>query len=68
MNGAMLPAALITVKHLETGLTRTDESDADGNFSIASLPVGAYEISAEKMGSSGKSGAASSWWWLRKRW
>ena len=45
-----MPAASITVKHLETGLTRTDEADTSGNFSIPSLPVGPYEVTAEKMG------------------
>src|SRR5713101_2881571 len=49
-SGAVLPATVITVKHLETGLTRTDEADASGNFSIPSLPVGPYELTAEKMG------------------
>src|SRR5712692_1654691 len=49
-SGAVLPAATITVKHLETGLTRTDEADSTGNYSIPSLPVGPYEVTAEKMG------------------
>src|SRR5712691_9918805 len=49
-SGAVLPAVLVTAKHLETGLTRTDEADASGNFSIPSLPVGPYEVTAEKMG------------------
>src|SRR5712692_8878768 len=50
VSGAVLQGAAITVKHLETGLTRTDEADSGGNFSIPSLPVGAYEITVEKMG------------------
>src|SRR5229473_2776435 len=50
VSGAVLQGAAISVKHLETGLTRTAEADANGNFSIPSLPVGAYEITAEKMG------------------
>jgi carboxypeptidase family protein len=49
-SGAVLPGTVITVKHLETGLTRTDEADSSGNFSIPLLPVGPYEITAEKMG------------------
>src|SRR6266446_301486 len=49
-SGAVLPATLVTVKHLETGLTRTDEADSSGSFSIRSLPVGPYEVTAEKMG------------------
>jgi hypothetical protein len=50
VSGAVLPGALIAVKHLETGLSRTDESDTSGNFNIPSLPVGPYEVTAEKMG------------------
>jgi hypothetical protein len=49
-SGAVLQGAAITVKHLDTGLTRAAESDASGNFTIPSLPVGAYEVTAEKMG------------------
>src|SRR5712692_10461434 len=50
VSGAVLPGTAVTVKHLETGLTRTDESDSSGNFNIPSLPVGPYEVTAEKMG------------------
>src|SRR5712691_113975 len=50
VTGAVLPGAMVTVKHLETGLTRTDQADTSGSFNIPSLPVGAYEITAEKMG------------------
>src|SRR5713226_3500766 len=49
-SGAVLQGAAITVKHLETGLTRTVEADTSGSYSISSLPVGAYEMTAEKMG------------------
>jgi hypothetical protein len=48
VSGAVLRGAVIAVKHLETGLTRTDEADSSGNFSIPSLPVGTY-VTAEKM-------------------
>src|SRR5713226_8384192 len=50
VSGAVLPAASITVKQLETGLTRTIEADTSGYYSIPSLPVGPYEVTAEKMG------------------
>jgi carboxypeptidase family protein len=49
-SGASLPGAAITVKQLETGLTRTAQSDTSGNFTVPSLPVGAYEVTVEKMG------------------
>jgi len=50
VSGAVLPGTAVTVKHLETGLTRTDAADSSGNFNIPSLPVGPYEVTAEKMG------------------
>ena len=50
MSGGVLPGAQVTVKQTETGLTRTAATDAAGNFSMTSLPVGRYELTAEKMG------------------
>ena len=49
-SGATIPGATITAKHLETGLTRTVEVDATGNYRVAPLPVGEYELTAEQMG------------------
>ena len=49
-SGAAVPGATVTVKHLETGLTRTVEVDATGSYRIAPLPVGEYELTAEQMG------------------
>ena len=48
--GAAVPGARVTVKHTETGLTRTAETDSSGTYRVQSIPVGAYELSAEKMG------------------
>src|SRR5579864_9249616 len=50
MSGAALPGAAVTVKHVDTGQTRSAQADAGGNFSVQSLPVGQYEVTAEKMG------------------
>src|SRR5712692_1344802 len=50
VSGAALVGAAVTVKHVETGLTRAVEADASGNYSVSSLPVGEYELTAEKMG------------------
>src|ERR1700745_1665869 len=50
MSGAALPGAAVTVKHIDTGQTRTAQADASGSFSVQSLPVGQYEVTAEKMG------------------
>ena len=49
-SGAVLPGTMVTLRHLETGLSRAVEADLGGNYSIASLPVGEYELTAEKMG------------------
>src|SRR5690349_18155014 len=49
-SGAVLTGAAVTVKHIETGLTRAVQADASGSYSVLSLPVGAYEVTAEKMG------------------
>src|SRR2546430_9765422 len=49
-SGATVSGATVTVKHLETGLTRTVEVDAAGNYRVAPLPVGEYEVTAEQMG------------------
>ena len=46
-SGAVLQGATVTAKHTETGLTRAAVTEASGNYCIPSLPVGAYEITAE---------------------
>jgi len=48
--GAAVVGAVITVKSLETGASRTATTDDTGNYRIVSLPVGAQEIRAEKTG------------------
>ena len=49
-SGAVIPGATITVKNLESGLTRTAVSDSSGSYSLPSLPVGQYEMTADKTG------------------
>jgi Carboxypeptidase regulatory-like domain/TonB-dependent Receptor Plug Domain len=49
-SGAAVAGARVTVKHTETGLTRTAETDSNGTYRVQSIPVGAYELTAEKMG------------------
>ncbi len=48
--GAGVNAAAITVTSVETGSVRTTTTDASGNFDLPSLPLGAQEVKAEKMG------------------
>ncbi|HVR72355.1 MAG TPA: TonB-dependent receptor [Vicinamibacteria bacterium] len=42
--------ALVTARHLETGLARSVPSQADGRYVLPALPVGAYELRVEMTG------------------
>jgi outer membrane receptor protein involved in Fe transport len=48
--GAAVSEAAVTVKNIGTGLTRATVTDAAGNFSIPELPIGDYELMAQKQG------------------
>ena len=50
VSGAAVPAANVTVTSLETAATRTAATDEGGNYRILALPVGRYDIKAEKTG------------------
>lgn len=50
LTGASVPGAKITLKNQETGATRTTTSEQTGFYRVVSLPVGQYEIKAEKEG------------------
>src|SRR5213593_2487314 len=43
-SGALVPGVSITVKHIESGLTRTATSSGRGGYIVPFLPVGPYEI------------------------
>jgi hypothetical protein len=49
-SGGATPVVTVTVRNVETGQTRTVLTDANGHYSAQSLPVGKYEIRAEKDG------------------
>src|SRR5690242_10750102 len=49
-SGAAIPGAAVTATNVETGATRTVETDAGGSYRLLSLAVGAYEIRAGKPG------------------
>src|SRR5579864_69363 len=49
-SGAAVPEAMVAVTSLETGVARTVTSDEAGNYRVLSLPVGRYEVRAEKTG------------------
>src|SRR5256884_3302224 len=48
--GAVIPGTTVTAKHTETGLTRTVQTSEEGSYTMPSLPVGSYEVTAEKPG------------------
>ncbi|MBV9957937.1 MAG: TonB-dependent receptor [Acidobacteria bacterium] len=49
-NGAVVPGATVMAKNLGTGISRMTMTDADGNYSIAELPIGRYEVSVISQG------------------
>src|SRR2546427_6922366 len=50
VSGALIPGVSITVKHTESGLTRTVVSGERGAYDVRLLPVGAYEITTNMPG------------------
>jgi len=49
-SGAIVPAANVTAKNVETEAIRTTLTDAQGHYQFLSLPVGQYEIRSAKAG------------------
>jgi hypothetical protein len=47
---AVVPGATVTVTGMDTGLTRTTTTNADGVYSVSELPVGRYRIDVELQG------------------
>jgi Carboxypeptidase regulatory-like domain/TonB dependent receptor-like, beta-barrel len=52
-SGALLPGVTITVRKVDTGLERSQVSDARGRYRVLDLNPGAYELNAELQGFSG---------------
>ena len=48
--GAMVPGVTVTLKNVETGISRTVLTDEGGRYRASSLPLGSYEIQAELSG------------------
>ncbi len=46
VQGGALPGASVTVRNLDTGVTRELVTDGEGRFTASGLPVGEYEIRA----------------------
>jgi hypothetical protein len=48
--GALIPGVTISIKHIDSGATRTVLSSETGNYAAQSLPVGPYEITTTMPG------------------
>jgi outer membrane receptor protein involved in Fe transport len=48
--GAVIPNANIIVRDQATSLERTTQTDSDGNYQVAALPVGTYRVEAQAKG------------------
>src|SRR5437764_10830188 len=49
-SGALIPGVSITIKHTDTGQTRTAISSDSGSYNVPLLPVGAYELTTTMPG------------------
>ena len=49
-NGAVVPNATVTAKNVGTAIERTTATDGFGNYTIAELPTGAYEVKVQSSG------------------
>jgi len=48
--GAVVPNATVVVRNKATSIERTTQTDSDGNYQIAALPVGTYAIEVRASG------------------
>ena len=48
--GAVLPNATVVVRHRSTSAERTTQTDSNGNYQVAALPVGVYSIEVRVQG------------------
>lgn len=49
-SGAGIPSASVSVRNMETGVSRNATSEADGTYLFLALPVGPYEVTVSKSG------------------
>jgi hypothetical protein len=49
-NGAALPGVTVTATQTETDQSKTSTTDGEGRYHFSYLPLGAYELKAEKSG------------------
>jgi len=49
-SGAVVPSAAVTVKNIQTGVSTSLMTDADGRYVAPNLPIGSYEIQVQAQG------------------
>jgi hypothetical protein len=49
-SGSLIPSATVTVRNLETGLTRTSQTNDSGFYMVSNLEIGTYEVAVEAKG------------------
>jgi hypothetical protein len=49
-SGAAVPGVNVTIKNLDTGLTRNVSTSEDGSYAAPELPIGNYSVTVEKAG------------------
>lgn len=49
-SGGTVPGATVTIRNVDTGLTRTLTTSEDGSYSAPELPIGNYSVTVEKQG------------------
>ncbi|HEU4509342.1 MAG TPA: carboxypeptidase-like regulatory domain-containing protein, partial [Pyrinomonadaceae bacterium] len=47
---AVITGATVSMRNISTNETRTTQTNADGRYHFASVPVGAYEVTVESSG------------------
>src|SRR5579864_8950804 len=49
-SNAVISGAKVTIKNMDTGLTRTSETSANGTYSVPELPIGRYSVTVSQSG------------------
>src|SRR3954447_20569249 len=51
-SGAVVPNAKVTARNQATGIERSTQTDTSGNYQVAALPVGTYDVQVSAPGMS----------------